>query len=171
MNHIAFQPAFDVYHTEFRMLRLLHFVDIKKWHADQLRILDFYLLYFFRLGDVRLSRPLASLKKLARSFEGVSYEIQPNDKLLFFRMSPVQSVALEALASNGLIAKSELRHGLVVRTGAEIPLQLKARVEEINKSDEKRMDSLNKLVLEYPFLGANGLKDRTGLMEHRYDSV
>lgn len=171
MKHLIFQPCFDVYHTEFRMLRLLNFVAGNRYHVDQIRIVDFYLLYFFRLTGVKLLRGHASIRSLAKGLSISRYEVQPDDKILFMRMSSIQSVALDTLASNGYILLEELRAGAVMRSDKPLPADLSERIDEANKVEGKIMKALQILLMDYQIAGADGLKARTGLLEHRYDSV
>lgn len=171
MNYVAYQPAFDVYHTEFRILRLIIFGGVVEVDVDQLRIADFYLLFFPRLTDVRLFPAHRKIKRLARESRLERYEIQPEDRLLFARMSAIQVVALRALAISGIINKERLELGFVAFTGAEIASDILDRVVEANLGDRERMESLEVLMTQYPLNGVGGLKERTRLMEHKYDAI
>lgn len=171
MKYLSFQPGFDVYHTEFRILRILSFVGRQKIYVDQIRILDFYLLYFFRMTAVKLARGHRSIRTLAKSLSVPRYEVQPDDKVLFLRMSSIQGVALQSLAWNGYLQIDDLRSGLVLRSDKELPVALSGRIAEVNLRDEKIMKALQAILTDYPFKGVGGLKERTGLLEYRYDSV
>jgi hypothetical protein len=51
MMQLSFQPAFDVFHTAFRFLRLRRLMaEGEEWHFDQLRIADYYLLFFYHMS-------------------------------------------------------------------------------------------------------------------------
>jgi hypothetical protein len=172
MNQISFQPAFDVFHTEFRILRLRHFLGSPKvWHYDQLRIADFYLLFFFRLGSARLSNEHRAIKNLARLAAANRYEHQPDDVLLFGRMRPIQNAAIRTLAANGYFEMDALADGEIRETEKVEPHALLQRIQTINASQQNVVKAIFDVVSSYDLLGPNGLKARTGLLEHRYDAV
>jgi len=173
MNQLSFQPAFDVYHSSFRFLRIFGYIGSDKpLSLDLARIIDYYLLFFHRMESVRLRRTDSAIKKLAKQKAGdVRYELQPDDKLLFARMEPFQLSALRTLALSGYLDLDELNNRRVSFLGREIPLPLRERVLEANQKDQDVMDALFAVAREYPVMGRDGLKDRTGLLEYRYDPV
>lgn len=170
MSLISFQPAFDVFHTEFRFLRLRRIMTAENpWHLDQLRIADFYLLFFFRIQDVRLSPRHRSMKKRSQQYSFSRYERQPDDQLLFARMEGVQRAAFETLVSKGFFDADSFVTGFVVDTNLPEPLEISNRIDEINSGQSSLMEDLSGLIEGYPLLGPDGLKSRTQLLEHRYD--
>lgn len=172
MNHLAFQPAFDVFHTEFRFLRLRRLMSSDApWHYDQLRIADFYLLFFFRLSDVRLSPKHRSLRKLARERSSRRYENQPDDQLVFSRMERIQLAAIDTLVAKEFFDANFFKNEFLVETAQREPESLSIRVELINTQEAEIMEALQSLVTEYDLLGPDGLKARTGLLEYRYDAI
>jgi hypothetical protein len=172
MNYLSFQPAFDVFHTQFRFLRLRRLMssDIP-WHYDQLRIADFYLLFFFRVQSIRLSPKHKAIKKFARDNSTGRYERQPDDHLLFARMEQIQKAAIGTLIAYEYFDPSFFKREFVVETGRSEPELLSQRVDSINEQETKIMQALQAIVTEYELLGPDGLKARTGLLEHRYDAV
>lgn len=172
MNYLSFQPAFDVFHAEFRLLRLRRIMSADSpWYYEQLRIADFYLLFFFRLHHARLSPKHRALKKLSRESGSVRYEQQPDDRLLFNRMEKIQLAAIGTLISKGFFEREFFGKGLVVETEQQEPEHLLARIEAANAIDTRRLEAIQTLIDGYDLLGPDGLKARTGLLEHRYDAV
>lgn len=172
MNYLAFQPAFDVFHTEFRFIRLRRLMrKDMPLHYDQLRIVDFYLLFFFRLQDVRLTNAHRSIKKLARELSARRYENQPDDQLLFSRMEPIQRAAMDTLIANEFFDAEAFKRDFVVETDLKEPVALMKRIDDVNEQDVDIMESIRSLLNDYALLGPNGLKARTGLLEFRYDAV
>lgn len=172
MNQLAFQPAFDVFHTEFRFLRLRRLMGADFiWQYDQLRIADFYLLFFFRLQNARLAPQHRSIKAQAKNCPQPSYEKQPDDQILFSRMATIQRAAAETLVVNGFFDSAEFKLERLVETGKVEPEALCRRIDEINEEQTGRMEALSTLISSYDLLGENGLKARTGLLEYRYDAV
>lgn len=173
MIQLTFQPAFDVFHTCFRMLRLRSLMSLDTaWNYDQLRIADYYLLFFFRLEYVRLNNKHRAIKKLAKDDKsGVRYENQPDDKLIFDRMAPIQLAAMSTLVESGYFSLKEFDVKLVRPLENRLAEALESRIDEINLADKEILQAINVLVTEYGLLGKDGLKARTGLLEYRYDAV
>jgi hypothetical protein len=68
MIQLSFQPAFDSFHAVYRILRLGTIINqFGPLHIDFVRILDFYLLFPFRIGEIRLHPQHRKFKKLAAS--------------------------------------------------------------------------------------------------------
>jgi hypothetical protein len=86
-------------------------------------------------------------------------------------MELMQLTALDTLSMKNLIAPERWAAGEVSATAALIPAPLSPRVAEANAQDADLLAFLDVLVTEYKFLGPNGLKDRTKLLEYRYDAV
>ncbi|HEV7255721.1 MAG TPA: ABC-three component system middle component 5 [Mesorhizobium sp.] len=172
MMHLSYQPAFDPFHTVFRVLRQFPLMETTgPLHRDVTRILDFYLLFPFRVGRVRLKPEHRRFRTLGTQYESSRpYSEQPEDKALFDRMEPIQNAAFETLALKGLIDPDSLQAGMIQRSGVP-PAELAKRVQAVNAVDAPLLEALAALASEYDLLGPNGLKARTGLMEHRYDAV
>ena len=69
MTQLTYNEAFDPYHAAFRFIRLnvacqLH----KRMPFDMLRILDFYLLFPFRLQAIRFHSEDTGWRKISRSY-------------------------------------------------------------------------------------------------------
>ena len=172
MRFLAFQPAFDVLHTQFRFLRLRRLMSADTpLHFDQLRIADFYLVFFFRLADVRLSPRHKRLKQLANSLASDRYEIQPDDHLLFSRMGRTQRAAVETLSFCGFFDSDAYRSGVILEGNRQESSALASRIDLANESEAKKMAAIQTLISEYDLLGPDGIKARTGLLEHRYDAI
>src|SRR5262245_31866200 len=70
MIQLTFQPAFDPYHAVFRALRLRPLATKEhSLHRDHMRILDFYLLFPFRIDGIRLRREDRKYRRLATEYE------------------------------------------------------------------------------------------------------
>ncbi len=83
----------------------------------------------------------------------------------------MQVAALDTLAANNLIDPERWKVGEVLATDQPVPPALAARLEEANYSEHDLADFLHILAVEYDLTGPNGLKARTGLMEHRQDAI
>lgn len=172
MSYLSFQPAFDVFHTQFRFLRLRRLMSADNpWHYEQLRIADFYLLFFFRLQAARLSPKHRSLKTLARAAKGMRYEHQPEDQLIFSRMERVQFAAAGTLVANNFFETEAFQSNVIVETTQPEPHPLTMRIDAVNAEQTEILEAIQSLITGYGLLGPDGLKARTGLMEYRYDAI
>jgi hypothetical protein len=171
MSQITFQPALDPFHAIFRTIRILSELE-QPILRDHLRILDFYLLFPFRIRSLRLLPRHQRFKKLATTYAHLTpYGEQPDAPLLFKRMEPMQLAAFETLASRSYINSSAFSVQVIKKTEREPPDELAFRVAELNKAQPDLIEFLRTLASEYELIGENGLKARSGLLEHRYDSI
>ena len=172
MSQLVFQSALDPYHAMFRLLRLFPILKGAVLSRDHVRILDFYLLFPFLISAVRLSREGQHFKKLARKYANLKpYGQQPEGPLLFARMETMQNAAIDTLAFNSFLEKEALTADRVLIANKALPKELSQRVIELNEQQADLLEFLQSLAKEYPLLGENGLKARTGLKEYRYDAV
>ena len=173
MIQLTYEPAFDPFHAIFRFLRMRPL--LSKDHPvprDHARIIDFYWLFPYRIEGIRLAQPHRRFRKLAIEYSNRRpYGEQPDDRLLFNRMELIQVAALDTLAAHNLIEPEQWKLGEVVTTEKTIPGDLASRVEEANANEQDLAEFLRVLATEYELTGPSGLKDRTGLMEHRQDAL
>jgi hypothetical protein len=173
MIQLTFQPAFDPFHAIFRSLRLRPLIDKNgPLYRDHVRVLDFYLLFPFRIEGIRLAPKHRKYRRLSQKYEAKKpYGNQPEDRSVFGRMELMQLTAFGTLSKKNLIVPERWAAGEVLATEISIPAPLSPRVEEANAQEADLMTFLEVLITDYEFLGPNGLKDRTKLLESRYDAV
>ncbi|WP_417558249.1 ABC-three component system middle component 5 [Mesoflavibacter zeaxanthinifaciens] len=162
---LVYHPAFDIYNCAFRMLQLLSLMEETEIELDKLRIWDFYLTFPNEARQITFPRDLFELKKIFKNKPDNPYEDLIDPKRIAERMNPYQLSALRYLASYGLIDNSLFQKNIVKRTDKELPSELKQQLSEINTEKE----NIIKLVKGFNFLALRGLKERTGLLEFRYD--
>jgi hypothetical protein len=173
MIQLSYQPAFDPFNAVYRILRPLPTIRRHgPLHRDQVRILDYYLLFPNRLAAIRMLPQHRGSKRLALRYEATKpYGEQPDDRTLFERMEPMQAAALQTLAEHNIVDPAELEIGLIKVADAPLAPELDQRIAAANKKDAELIAFLGVLASEYPLAGPNGLKDRTALLEFRYDTV
>jgi hypothetical protein len=172
MIQLSYQAALDPFHALFRLLRLWPILSKGPLPHETVRILDFYLLFPFRIGDIRIAKPHLRFKRLAKTYAHTKpYGEQPEGPAVLNRMEPIQNAALNTLAANGFIDPDRLLLGEVRVTDVPIPDDIASRVNAANKNQVELMEFLGLLASDYNLLGPDGLKDRTGLLEYRYDPV
>jgi|TARA_R100000501_G_scaffold14813_2_gene26865 hypothetical protein len=173
MIQLTYNEAFDAYHAVFRFLRLHLACDIgAKLPFDTLRILDFYLLFPFRLQAMKFFARDTGWRKVSKAYEDCApYGAMPEDSTIFARMEPFQRAAAASLVHSGHLAAKAWDNNEVLFTPAMLPPTVAERCSLLNANMTDIIDILCQIRARYPLGGRDGLKDRTGLLEYRYDSV
>jgi hypothetical protein len=167
---LIYHPAYDFNHCIFRFITLLYDIDENQTNWETMQILDFYYVFPHLLADIRLPRnPIATKKTLA--LIPPPYEALPNPRRLMFELKALHQEAARALVAKGILDKDLFLKNIVRIYTDKVP---EALFVQINKND-KRNTTWYKLIVKhlatYPTNGKNGLKDRTQLMEYRYDTI
>ena len=170
---LTFQAALDPQHTVFRTLRLLGGItDCLPAEIDKMRVLDFYLAFPFRAVDFKFRRGQGALRKTAIAHDHKRpYAGLPEDRDLLVRMRPLQSLAYETLAAKGVIDPDAFQQRMFMPGEVGLPEPLRDRVAEINLEERDVVQMLKTMCATNPLLGPDGIKERSGLMEYRYDVV
>jgi hypothetical protein len=147
------------------MLQLLSLMEESEIELDKLRIWDFYLTFPNEARQITFPRDLFELRKIFKNKPDNPYEDLIDPKRIAERMDPYQLSALRYLASYGLIDNNLFQKNIVKRTEKALPSELQQKLSEINTEKE----NIIKLVKGFNFLALRGLKERTGLLEFRYD--
>lgn len=173
MIQLSYQPSLDPFHAMFRILRAIPVYRANlEISVDHARILDFYMVFPFRIEYIRLRPEHRKYKRLAQAYaHSKPYGEQPEDSALFERMNAMQTAAMETLASNEYLDAARLRASWLRPNDLAPPPALQARLDELNSQQSDLIEFLSVLASEYSVAGVNGLKHRTSLMEHRYDVV
>lgn len=173
MTQLTYNEAFDPYHAVFRFLRLHLACDIRsKLPFDTLRILDFYLLFPFRLQAIKLFASDTGWRKISKSYEDLApYGAMPEDSTIFARMEPFQRAAATSLAHSGHLAADAWDNNEVQFTSQMLSPAVTERCSAVNSQMTDIINILCQIRARYPLGGRDGLKYRTGLLEYRYDSV
>ncbi|WP_221179247.1 ABC-three component system middle component 5 [Pseudomonas frederiksbergensis] len=110
----------------------------------------------------------SSGRQLAKLLANV-YRDPINPSATFRELRYIQEAALKCMVASGFVEAKSYEAGLVVRTKLSLPDSM---LEAISAYLEKNLE-LSEFVLAelatIPLKGLDGLKDRTGLMEYRYD--
>lgn len=171
MTQLTYHPAFDPYHQIFRTVRLLVAAS-EPFDADKLRIADFYLLFPEKISEIRLSRELRSEAGRLGCSPRFPYDRMPDSRSLFARMERTFQAAVQTMLHDSLLDSAAAQSNmLTMGAGLGDGSELIIRAAAANSAEGPLMGFLVKLIREFPYLGANGLKDRTALEDHRYDAA
>lgn len=178
MIQLAYDTAYDPYHTAFRMLRLCVYSTKTVFQIPKLRILDFYLnfphLLKQFLGDTGYKLPKggkSTLKKMDFTKFPEPYSELPSDKTIFYQMEVIQAAAIQTMCLRGFIDVEAFRKGNVQIIPQRIPSDLLTAVQNRNSQQDELLDFLVNFMGEIELDGAKGLKAHTHLLEYRYDAV
>lgn len=165
---IIYHPVFDTNHGMFRLLRMLEAAPSKSLRWDTYRILDLYYLFPHLLGTARLPRALTSAKQRYGKLDA-RYSRVPAPRVFIQQLAGLHELVARSLIGKGLIAADAFEKNILQRTGTALPGSL---TEAFDQADDKLLvELLATQVAAIPLNGPHGLKDRTGLLEHRYDAV
>lgn len=167
---LTYHPLHDPYHCVFRLATILSYSQ-KRVEIDSLRIFDFLLIFEHLIPEMRWTRELRSeMRKRSLDKARAPYVKLPGKKLLFRELTQIQNVALSHMVGRGLIDKDDFLDGFALLRGKpESPMG-----EKLNAFAEEKsavLSFFSMIAQAIPARGIDGLKDRTGLMEYRYDAV
>lgn len=173
MTQLSYNEAFDPYHAVFRFLRLFFGCKLREpVPYDKFRILDFYLLYPFRLQNLQLFADDTRWRAVSRSYARLKpYGELPDDNSLFERMGSFQKAAVSSMARAGIISDDEWTRNRILFLPDRIPGDAEKRCQELNDTMAEIIEILSEINARYELNGRNGLKARSGLLEYRYDPV
>lgn len=170
---ITYNPAFDLYHSIYRIAHILEKMDDKGFEVDKVRIWDFYLSFPDRVHTITIRRDEEDLRKWRSTFlkrENNPYEFQGDNRKLFEWLKPVQVSALNCLVSCGIIDKECYENGRVKVASADMLKQHLDRVGEMTPRERNVLAFMGTLSHMVNMTGEYGLKARTKLLESKYDA-
>lgn len=167
---IAYHPAFDPYHTAFRIVRLLVAQESALGEAHT-RILDFHLVFPEAVQHITLPQALVRWRRYSRKLTN-QYWFNGERWMVFARMKPIFDAAVGLLYSSSVIDRDLFKQGLL-RTSDTQPntAALLDAAREQNERDKELINFLVNSLGRIKLTGPDGLKDRTGLLEFKYDAV
>lgn len=164
---LIYHPAFDASHTAFRMLLISELLEGKTIEIDRICIVD--LLYSFPnvVSDIRLTPELR--RKRGTLPKKKIYSLQKEPKAIFYKMQPIQIAAINFLVAKGFYEVSQYEKRILKRSSKEIPQRISQLIRGIEGDNREIINFLINDLGVFPLIGKNGLKDRTRIMEYRYD--
>ena len=166
---LIYNQVYDVYHTMFRILQIMSRVN-KEIEIDKLRILDFYLAFPSELLDIKSFRGFRKYEKYLKE-ESNKYERVINSKRLFFKMESIQMEAIRALVSYNILSSEAFKKGKAERTSVELSENLEREISQANKAKDSLISLLTGPLASMGLYGHLGLKNRTNLIEFKYDNI
>lgn len=162
---ILYQPIFDPYHCSYRFLLLLNNLDKTEIEIDRLKIYDFILLYPSFLHKMKLPQAYTHIR---RSIKVNDYNNINSEKTVFAQLNKMHNISLNELASTSIIESERLKKGFVKRTDLALPDYL---LKSITNQSGEKLKILDYIKNELDNIPIRNLKERSGLIEYRYDKV
>jgi hypothetical protein len=163
---LIYHPAFDAYHCTLRFIALL--TAVRRIDVEKARILDYYLAFPSAILSMRLPAELNTARPMLRRLKNI-YRDPIAEQRTFAEMRHVQLSALNCLAASEIIDADELSNGIVERSKHALPGELEEAVQQFAADEGEVIELLTSKIADIPTAGPNGLKDRSGLLEYRYD--
>jgi hypothetical protein len=165
---LVYHPAFDAYHCVFRLLAIAE--KQASIETDRLRILDLLLCFPAVVASFRLPQRAMNLRKPAKVADN-PYRTPLSPKASFDSLAASYDGALACLAAASFVVPASLREGVIVRTSLLLPDELVRQCASLRTREHLFFEQILPALLEIPLLGQDGLKARSGLLEHRYDTA
>jgi len=167
---LTYHPIHDPSHCIFRMLCLLE--DIKKSEIlwDQIKILDFYVLFPHLIWQISFPQELRDYKNELKKIKP-PYENLTSPSRLMFELNVIQEQSVKAMIAKGLIENDTFASGKIRLRKELVPTGIKNSIQKASFRNENWYEFLTRFLTTLQVKGKNGLKDRTGLMEYKYDVV
>lgn len=171
---IIYNQALDLYHTIFRLVHFLDKFENKSViEVERLRIWDFYLLFPSKIHEIRLKKNESDIRKLRKQFIKDSknpYDQISDNRKIFEKIKPYQLAALNCIASYGIIDKSFLSQQRISLINKEILSQFVKNFEELPPKERNVIALMTSHFNQISLFGTDGLKQRTNLLESKYDA-
>jgi len=168
---IVYHHAFDLYHTVYRMVRLLIYFNRGDYiEVDRLRIWDFYLLFPEKMHEIRIQNDVKALINRFIKETSNPYEQILDNRKMFEKIKPYQLTAIKCLASFGVISMEHLADDRVYLNSKEKLIEYSKQFEQLSEKETNAIKFLTSHFYQMSLFGEDGLKSRTKLMECRYDA-
>lgn len=164
-----YHPAQDINHCVYRLILILECTEHEMISIDIYRLIDFYSVFPYLLKLIAtLPRPINKhrnkFSKIPEPFESLK-----NTKRILHELERLQSVAIKNLLAKEVIDRQSFDNGYLKRTKRPLPDAFKEKIQSARLPNEEWFPALINDFPKAKFVGNNGLKARTGLMEYRYD--
>lgn len=170
---ILYNNAFDLYHTIFRMLHLLSKIEENKViEIDRIRIWDYYLLFtneIFNIKPTKNKKEYNQLLKKLNIKKNNPYQQIYDQRKTLEKIKPYQLSALNCLASYNIIDKEYLLKEEVKINSFDLLKRYTQSTGDLSDREKNIIIIMTSFFRDISLIGNNGLKERSNLMESKYD--
>lgn len=170
---ILYNNAFDLYHTIFRMLHLLSKINsTQKIETDKIRIWDYYLLFpneIFKIKPLKNESEFRKTLKQLNVSKNNPYQQINDERKTLEKIKPYQLSALTCLASYNIIDKDLLSQNFIKINSLELLKKYSDSIGELSPREKNIITIVTSNFYEISLFGDKGLKNRSNLLESKYD--
>ncbi len=166
---LVYHSAFDMYHCVYRLIQLLSNLKEEYVELERLRMWDYYLAFPNEMTKIRYERGNNDIQNLFPKKEN-PYEIVLDSKIIFEKMKPYQLTAIKTLASYGLVKKDYLTENRITKIDKTLFEDILKNYEPLSDRESNIIKIMTTYFYNMPLYGEKGFKDRTNLLEFRYDA-
>lgn len=169
MPSLVYHPAFDPYHTIIRCLRVSTIFG-GKFHKEQLELFQFLILFPEILGTSKLTGATRSSWGKLKWSPRFPYEMRTDLRRTFQSSRSTFEAAFQTLVRERILSEAVADEEITFSVSwFNVPEKVVEIIDARNEGEEALLSLLETLASDVPFFGSMGLKERTGLMEFRYD--
>ncbi len=166
---LVYHAFSDVNHGVFRAFVLQKYVFGESIELDYWRILDFLYVFPHKAKSIRVPQSMVSEKRKLGALYN-KYNDVPFPREFLARFSAIHTSITAILSSKGVVSEDELQRGRLQWQATDSPDGLLELVEARAKAEATVIDFLRNLRHLVPATGPDGIKARSGWLEHRYDA-
>ena len=166
---LTYHPIHDPSHCTFRILCLMNDIEKDEVVWDFLKILDFYILFPHLIASMKFPKEVLEFRTMLRKVSR-PYENLPSPTRLMFELGEIQEQTIKSMIAKGIAEKDSFVSGKVKVRFSMLPEKISSLIAAEKFRQEEWYQFLTTTLVQLPLKGPNGLKDRTGLMEYRYDA-
>ncbi|HUE93069.1 ABC-three component system middle component 5 [Pseudomonas sp.] len=168
---LIYHPAFDASHCVYRVIAILMGVKGNSVAWDVLRVLDYFYLFPAQLKKIEpwpvsIKEYKGKVKAIPDQFEDIS-----NPARLFFDLKEFQRSAIMELVAKGIVDREGFERGEIKLNKDMLPDEFIGFVLADEFVNGMAYKIISHALPDVEFNGASGLKNRSGLMEYRYDVI
>lgn len=171
---ITYNPAFDLYHCIFRMIHIIQRLDDNDClEVDKIRIWDFYVLFPSKTYAIKIRRNEEEFRSCRNRYIKKTknpYEYNGDNRKLFDRLRPYQMAALSSLVSYGIIDKAHFLNKEIMICNRTLLNEFIDKTGALSQVENNTLSFMSLFSKSMSMLGIYGLKNRTNLMESKYDA-
>lgn len=167
---LIYHPAFDASHCSYRIVKLFNKLEENHYlEEDRIKIIDFYTVFPKQIKFIKFPKKVNS-KLIRKEIEKINDTYRPckNPFLMVKKMAFIQEKVLQILVINEYLYKKE--SSKEYKKGKKFN-QLALSSQILNEYINQEVEILIfDFLLNHPLSGKDGLKNRSSLMEFRYDN-
>ncbi|MFN3436338.1 MAG: ABC-three component system middle component 5 [Acidovorax sp.] len=143
---------------------------VRELEYSKLRILDFYLCFPAEIAKIALPQNLQGIRAVAKEAKN-KFRGPVSSLRTFHDLEQIQNSATRLLVASDVFDSKKLEEGIISRTNRTLPDEFSRPLPDSSSQTGMLMNFVMTQLSALPLRGTGGLKQRSGLMEYRYDPI